>query len=112
MATATLQDAIEKSHDVSANAAADITEHVEGLKDDLHGYKDEIMSAAGGLYQSGRKQIGRLANQAEHLYDEARDYTVDSVRSGVRTVKSHPVTTVAIAAGVGLLVGAFLMWRR
>jgi len=112
MATATLQDAIEKSHDVSANAVADIKGHVEGLSDDLSGHKDEIMSAARGMYKSGRKQMGRLMNQAEHVYDEARDYTVDSVRSGVRTVKSHPVTTVAIAAGVGLLVGAFLMWRR
>jgi len=112
MATAELQDAIEKSHDVASNVAADIKGHVEGLKDDLPGYKDEIMSAAGKLYKSGRKSMGRWANQAEHLYDEARDYTVDSVRSGVRSVKSHPVTTVAIAAGVGLLVGAFLMWRR
>ena len=112
MATAALQDAIEKSHDVAANAAADIKGHAEDLKDDLSGYKDEIMSAAGGLYRSGRKSMGRLMNQAEHMYDEARDYTVDSVRSGVRTVRSHPVTTVAIAAGIGLLVGAFLMWRR
>ena len=112
MATATLQDAIEKSHDVAANAAADIKGHAEDLTNDLSGYKDEIMSAAGKMYKSGRKSMGRLANQAEHMYDEARDYTMDSVRSGVRTVKSHPVTTVAIAAGVGLLVGAFLMWRR
>jgi len=112
MATATLQDAIEKSHDVTANAVADIKGRSDDLKDDLSGYKDEIMSAAGGMYKSGRNQVGRLMNQAEHMYDEARDYTVDSVRSGVRTVKSHPVTTVAVAAGIGLLIGAFLMWRR
>ena len=112
MATATLQDAIEKSHDVASNAVADIKGHAEDLKDDLPGYKDEIMSAAGNLYKSGRKSVGRFAKQAEHMYDEARDYTVDSVRNGVRTARSHPVTTVAIAAGVGLLVGAFLMWRR
>ena len=112
MATATLQDAIEKSHDVAANAAADIKGHAEDLTNDLSGYKDEIMSAAGKMYKSGRKSMGRFAKQAEHVYDEARDYTVDAVRDGVRTVKSHPVTTVAIAAGVGLLVGAFLMWRR
>ena len=112
MATATLKDAIEKSHDVAANTVADIKGHVESLKDDLPGYKDEIMSAASNLYKSGRKSMSRWANEAEHLYDDARDYTMDAVKDGVRTVKSHPVTTVAIAAGVGLLVGAFLMWRR
>jgi len=112
MATATLRDAIEKSHDVAANAAADIKGHAEDLQSDLSGYRDEIVSAAGSLYKSGRQSAKRLARGAEDMYEVARDRTVDTVRSGVRTVKSHPVTTVAVAAGIGLLVGAFLMWRR
>jgi len=112
MATATLRDAIEKSHDVAANAVADIKGHSEELKSDLSGYKDEIMSAAGSMYKSGKQSAQRLARGAEDMYETARDRTLDTVRSGVRTVKSHPVTTVAVAAGIGLLVGAFLMWRR
>jgi len=112
MATATLRDAIEKTHDVAANHVADIEPHMEELKNDLSGYKDEIMSSARSMYKSGRQSAQKLARGAEDMYDKARDYTVDGVRSATRTVKSHPVTTVAIAAGVGLLVGAILMWRR
>jgi len=112
MATATLQDAIAKSHDVAVNAVADIKGHAEDLGSDLSGYKDEIMSAAGKMYKSGKQSAQRLARSAEGMYETARDRTMDTVRDGVRTVKSHPVTTVAVAAGVGLLIGAFLMWRR
>jgi ElaB/YqjD/DUF883 family membrane-anchored ribosome-binding protein len=113
MATATLRDAIEKSHDVAANAVADIKGHSEDLQSDLSDYKDEIVSAAGSMYRSGKQSAQRLARSAEDMYETARDRTMDTVRSGMRTAKSHPVTTVAIAAGVGLLVGAFLMmWRR
>jgi len=112
MATATLRDAIEKSHDVAVNAAADIKGHAEELGSDLSGYKDEIMSAAGSMYQSGKKSAKRLVRGAEDIYETARDRTMDGVRSATRQVKSHPVTTVAVAAGIGLLVGAFLMWRR
>jgi len=112
MATATLRDAIAKSHDASVNAVADIKGHAEDLTSDLSGYKDEIMSAAGSMYKSGKKSAQRLMSSAGDMYETARDRTMDTVRSGVKTVKSHPVTTVAVAAGIGLLLGAFLMWRR
>jgi len=112
MASATLQDAIEKVHDAAANHVADIPEHVENLKSNLSDQKDELASRAGAMYRSGRQSARKLARGAEVMYDVARDHALDGVRSATRTVKSHPVTTVAIAAGVGLLVGAFLMWRR
>jgi ElaB/YqjD/DUF883 family membrane-anchored ribosome-binding protein len=112
MATATLRDAIEKSHDAAANTVADIKSHGEELQADLSGYKDEIMSSARSMYQSGKRSAQKLAHGAEEMYDMARDRALDGVRGATRTVKSHPVTTVALAAGVGLLVGAFLMWRR
>jgi len=112
MASATLQDAIEKAHDVAANHVADIQGHAQDLKSNLADRKDEMMSSMGSMYDSGRRSARKLARGAEEMYDVARDRTLDGVRSASRTVKSHPVTTVAIAAGVGLLVGAFLMWRR
>jgi len=112
MATATLRDAIEKSHDVAANSVADVQAHADDLKGDLSGYKDEIMSTVGNMYDSGRKSARKLARSAGDLYDTARDRTMDTVRSATRSAKSHPVTTVAIAAGLGLLFGALLMWRR
>jgi len=112
MATATLQDAIEKSHDVAANSVADITSHAQELHSDLSGYKDEIISAAGSAYRNGKKSARNLADGAGDMYSTARDRTMQGVRSATRAVKSHPTTTVAVAAGLGLLIGAFLMWRR
>jgi len=112
MASATLSDAIEKVHDVAANSVADIQSHASDLKADLPGYKDEIVSAVSNAYDSSKRTAQRAMKSAGRAYDSARDYTVDGVKSATRAVRSHPVTTVAIAAGVGLLVGAFLMLRR
>jgi len=112
MASATLSDAIEKVHDASANVVADIKDRAGDLKSDLPGYKDEIMSAVGNAYDSSKKTAQRAMKGAGHMYDSARDYTVDGVKSATRAARTHPVTTVAIAAGLGLLIGAILMWRR
>lgn len=112
MASATLNDAIEKVHDTAANVAADIKPRVDDLKSDLSGYKEEIVSAVGNAYDASKRGAQRAMKGAGKVYDQARDYTVDGVRTAARAARSHPVTTVAIAAGLGLLVGAILMWRR
>jgi len=112
MASATLNDAIEKSHDTAANAVAEIKSHANNLKNDLPGYRDEIVSAVGNAYDSSKRTAQRAMDGAGRAYGTARDYTVDGVKTAARAARSHPVTTVAIAAGIGLLVGAVLMWRR
>lgn len=112
MASATLNDAIEKVHDTAANVAADIKPRVDDLKSDLSGYKEEIVSAVGNAYDASKRGAQRAMKGAGKVYDQARDYTADGVRTAAQAARSHPVTTVAIAAGLGLLVGAILMWRR
>jgi len=112
MASATLNDAIEKTHDTAANAVAEIQSHSKDLQSDLSGYKDEIVSAVGNAYDSSKKGAQKAMDGAGRAYGVARDYTVDGVKSAARAARSHPVTTIAIAAGIGLLVGSVLMWRR
>jgi len=112
MASAALSDAIEKVHDTAANSVADIQSHAGDLKSDLSGYKDEIVSAVGNAYDASKRTAQRAMKGAGNAYDTARDYTVDGVKNAARAARSHPVTTVAIAAGLGLLIGAILMWRR
>jgi ElaB/YqjD/DUF883 family membrane-anchored ribosome-binding protein len=112
MSSATLSNVIEKSHDAAANAVADLKPHVENARAALSSRRDDAASAAGSAYDTARRQGRKVAAGAEHYYDVARDYTVDGVRSATRAARGHPLTTVAIAAGVGLLVGAWLMLSR
>jgi len=112
MSSATLNNVIEKSHDAAANAVADLKPHMANARASMSNRKDDMASAAGSAYDTARRQGRRVAEGAEHYYDVARDYTVDGVRSATRAVKGHPLTTVAIAAGLGLLVGAWLMLSR
>jgi len=94
MASATLNDAIEKSHDVAANAVAEIQSHASDLKSDLSGYKDEIVSAVGNAYDSSKRGAQRAMQGAGRAYDTARDYTVDGVKSAARAARSHPVCRI------------------
>lgn len=112
MSSTTLTNVIEKSHDAAANAVADLRPHVERAQAALADRKGEAMSAASSAYDTARRQGRRVAEGAEHYYDAAREYTVDGVKSAARAARGHPLTTVAIAAGVGLLVGALLMVSR
>jgi ElaB/YqjD/DUF883 family membrane-anchored ribosome-binding protein len=112
MSSATLSNVIEKSHDVAANAVADIKPHVSAALSAAGDHREQLRSAAGDAYDAARKQGRRVARGAEHYYDAARDYTADGVRSATRAARGHPITTVAIAAGLGLLVGAYLMLSK
>lgn len=112
MSSTTLSNVIEKSHDAAANAVADLRPHLGRDQSAVADHRDEVVSAAGSAYEAARRQGRRVAEGAERYYDAARDYTVDGVRSATRAARGHPLTTVAIAAGVGLLVGALLMISR
>ncbi len=107
-----LNDAIEKVHDSAKNAVADVRSRGEDLRGNLAGYKDEIVSASKRGVEAARKKAHEVSHEAGHAYDVARDYAVSGVRSATKAAKGHPLTTVAIAAGVGLLIGAVLFSSR
>ena len=54
MASATLNDALEKTRDTAANVVADIQSRASDLKADLPGYKDEIVSAMSNAYAASK----------------------------------------------------------
>lgn len=112
MSSTALNNVIEQSHDAAANAVADIKPHLDKARSAVSDHKDHLVSAAGDAYDAARKQGRQFARQAGEYYDTAKDYTTDGVRSAVRAARGHPLSTVAIAAGVGLLVGAILMFDR
>jgi hypothetical protein len=87
MASATLNDAIEKVHDTAANVAADIKPRVDDLKSDLVRLQREIVSAVGNAYDASKRGAQRAMKGAGKVYDQARDYTAD----GVRTAAQPPV---------------------
>ncbi|NVO16938.1 MAG: DUF883 family protein [Rhodoplanes sp.] len=94
----------------------DIRKDLQSLKDDVTRLAEQVstaISASGDATLNGMK--GRLNSVGEAVHDageRGRDAVTDfaeSIGSTVEeTVRSRPLTTVAVALGLGVLVGALL----
>ncbi len=97
MPNAQLRDALEKAHDASANSVAE-------LQTTAH----DAMADVGSR---GREMMDRAGQTAGYAYDMARQTAGESTDQVWNFVRSRPYTAVAIAAGVGVLVGG-LLWAN
>ncbi|MFZ1883031.1 MAG: hypothetical protein WAU53_05375 [Rhodoplanes sp.] len=98
----------------------DIRKDLQSLKDDVTRLAEQVsavISAAGdetlngvkGRFNTVRETIGDAVHDAgERGRDAVTDFS-ESIGSTVEeTVRSRPLTTVAVALGLGVLVGALL----
>lgn len=110
--SATIRDVIEKAHDPAANAVADLREHAAAAGEAASDYA----SQARGLANQAGKSLKRAASDAgdklQDGYEAARKYAVSHSRDAVALVRQHPTTAIAIAVGVGVLVGGLFLMRR
>ena len=53
-----------------------------------------------------------VSRKAGKQFDRAQDMAVDAMSDAGDAMQRYPITTIAIAAGVGFLLGAFVMARR
>lgn len=98
MPTAQLRDALAKAHDPSANSVAE-------LQHTAH----DAMSDVGSR---GRELLDRAGQSAGNAYGVARKGTVNGAGQAWDFVRERPYTAVAIAAGLGVLVGGLLWASR
>lgn len=112
MSTAALRNAVNEVQTGAHEAIEDAKQMGHDAKSDLAGYKDEIMSAVSSAAGSAKKAYKKAGKGAEQAYEYAKDHTVDAAHGIEKYVRNNPMTCVAIAAGVGLLVGGLLMHRR
>lgn len=101
-----------------SNAKDVIDREVENLKEDISKLTQQVaalVSATGGAaYRRAKKNLDGVISDASDKGQEA----VDAVKDVTSTigdaiedaVYKRPVTTLAMAAGIGFLIGA--IWRR
>jgi ElaB/YqjD/DUF883 family membrane-anchored ribosome-binding protein len=82
------------------------------LKDDVKEVGHEAYDAA----RSGAAQLSKGAHQAvdvaKHKLGEAGESVVQATESLRQTVGRHPVASIGIAAGVGMILGLILFRPR
>ncbi len=95
-----------------------IDREVETLKDDISKLTQQVASlvstTGGAAYRRARKNLdGVLADasgKGQEAVDAVKDVTSTIGDAVEDAVYKRPVTTLAMAAGIGFLIGA--IWRR
>lgn len=56
------------------------------------------------------ENIGALVEQGKELAGQVRDQAVATMKATHKAVQENPYKAVAIAVGIGALIGFFLRW--
>ncbi|MHB1157532.1 MAG: DUF883 family protein [Phycisphaerales bacterium] len=89
------------SNETREDARADM----QTIREDLKQLQSDLKKVSGDLYGAGRASLETAGKSVKENADAAAKYVRQSVNE-------HPVTSLLVAAGVGLIVGSFLSRRR
>lgn len=64
--------------------------------------------AAGSVLQGARSTLAHAGDQATDAYEAALVEGRRALKTGEKTIKSNPYLSIAIAAGLGVLIGKLL----
>ncbi|MET0262972.1 MAG: hypothetical protein ABW223_08750 [Rariglobus sp.] len=67
-----------------------------------------LAEGAGDKLASLRERFADLRDNAEHAFSVAKEKVVEGAKKTDSAIRSHPYESLAIALGVGVLIGAFL----
>ena len=77
--------------------------------DSLVGTVGRLANGAAGSVADGAKQSAAyVGDRAEDAYDAVKARGRRTLKSSEKTIKTHPYLSIAIASGVGLLIGKFI----
>ena len=103
----------------SGDAAGEFRRDIDALKDDFSLLKADLIAAMRALIEAGKSQTGETREQLEAALQEKMDRLNaatgdladrgrEAARSAQRYVEHNPLQSLAVAFGVGVLVGAVL----
>ena len=101
--------AAEKVEDIARAAGAgspgeDVRADLEALRRDVRRLMEEAQANA-------KAKASDLAGEAKVAAGEAREWTEAEAKAAVELVRQKPIASMAIAAGVGALLGMILARR-
>jgi len=102
-------------HRREATEDAPLREELAQLRadiDSLIGTVGRLADTAGEQLVTGAKRsMSGAQEQAEHAFDTAMREGRRTLKSAEETIQAHPYLSIAIAAGIGLLLGKLIASR-
>lgn len=90
------RDHVKKAADDARSSASRVAEH--------------LREAGADVKQAATEQVGHMAEQAGQYYRKGKQRAMEWEGSLEDCVREKPLKSLLIAAGIGVLLGAF--WRR
>ncbi len=114
-----IKSAAQQAKGDMSPVAEDLRKMVEHLREDMADLRRDMGDVAGKWQERGAKAASeagatlkqRASEQAENLkraWEVSRDRTKEGVERGEQCIHDHPWTSIAIALGVGLVIGKLL----
>lgn len=96
----------------AAESPEQIVEHISRLMAEAEAMLEgPVAERAGDKIQDLRSRFSQLQSKASMAYSDARQRVVAGAKATDQTIRAHPYESLAIALGVGVLLGA-LIGRR
>jgi ElaB/YqjD/DUF883 family membrane-anchored ribosome-binding protein len=100
---------MKRSTDTSTSSPEELVSHLRGLLEEA----EKLVGDSAGEYASGKmeeiqERLHAAQERMQEMYGVARDKVAYGARQADRTIRSHPYESLAVALGVGVLLGAFL----
>jgi ElaB/YqjD/DUF883 family membrane-anchored ribosome-binding protein len=93
-------------------AAADLAADVEALKKDLSALRNDIRSLNDTLAAELQERVGRATDgvtaAARETLSSAAQAGERGYSAAVHQIEAHPMTSILMAAGIGVLIGSML----
>jgi ElaB/YqjD/DUF883 family membrane-anchored ribosome-binding protein len=80
------------------------------LREQAREVTQELQDIGNTAADAVRENVGRLQDEASECYVQGRDQAYQVEQTFEQLIKDHPLKSILIAAGVGLLLGRF--WIR
>jgi len=85
--------------------------NLESLADEASALMSATADVAGEKVGEARKRLAAALDQAKVVYGRVRDKAVEGAKATDEAVHEHPYQAMAIAFGIGALVGYFISRR-
>lgn len=94
---------------VSTESPEEIVEHISRLMAEAEAMMvGPVAERAGEKFSQLRARFEDLQTKASSAYTDARQKVVAGAKVTDETIRSHPYESLAIALGVGVLIGALI----
>jgi len=106
-ATDTLRQGASELRHQAESIAHDVR---EAGKERFAQARETVQEAGSHLQEAAREKAGQVRDTAQEYYQAGRDQMCGMEKNLESRIRENPVTSLCIAAGLGLLVG--IVWAR